>query len=321
MFKAPLAAVRSVLAARDFGAYLNWYVLRGGYAFAHDGKMAAGAPCEHGLDRLVPGTELDDLVARLPDEITLMSDDKSITLKAGRMRGTIQTLPSDSVSVPSPEGEWQKPPPTFVEALRLARPFIAEVAAQAYGTCACLRAGSVIATTNIALVEVTCPDLDPGATDLCLPSWAVDFILKAKDDLDGIMLLPDYAAFRWSSGLWMRTQLVAGAFPAAITTLLASVEPTQPLAISADWRGAYDLVAGCSEGLITAEPTRILGGRGHSKVEHDVDPIALGEPIHFNPKFLTAVVHIATHWNPAVYPKPIPFVGPDVRGLIVGRRA
>ena len=116
--KAAIARVRPALAAKDFGANLNWYTLKDGFIFAQDGKMVAAAPFAHGLNCMVPGAELDQLVNRLPDEIEIIDDtatSNTITLRGGRMRGTIQTqLCNTAPEIVQPDQAWATPPASLV---------------------------------------------------------------------------------------------------------------------------------------------------------------------------------------------------------------
>ena len=327
--RAAIDAIKSVRAARDLGIFADNYIAKDGTIYASDGRMAAAIACStlDGINRLIPGDELEKLISRLPDDVTLRLNDQSITIASGRMRGTITTRDPADMMMLMPDEEWRVPPPGLINAMKLARPFVADVAAQPFATCLFLRDGAVLATTNIALIQVECPGLAPDA-DRLLPAWAADFVLKASGaagdligPLSGLILNDRYAAFRWAGGLWLRTQLVTGAFPAAVGSLLAEVAPTQPLAITAPWRRAYAAVAAISEGVITIEPDRIVGGHRHSRVEHDVEPIDIGEAVRFDPKYLSPVVELAQARNPAAFPRPVSFVAPGVRGLIAGRRA
>jgi hypothetical protein len=315
-----VSKIRAALSARDVNnAHLNSYLFHENRIYATDTRITASVPYKHGLERLVPGAELEALLARLPPDFKLTSDDDSISLRAGRLHGTIRTLPPEIAHMALPGDEWSDPPATLVDALKRARPFVAENAAQPYSTCACLRTGCILATTNVALAEVECPGLQTDS-DILLPYWTVDFIIKAAGALKKIILQAHYAAFMWDDGLWLRTQLIIGAFPDLVKTLLGEQHET-PITISDDWRAAYRTVTELSENIITVQRDKIIGGKGHSRVEYEVDPIEMVEPVHFRPDFLLPVITLATAWNPGAYPKPVPFVGPGIRGLIVGRSA
>lgn len=322
--KDAIDAIKAVRAKRDLGIFASSYAFRNGELYVSDGRYAAGipAPLIVGLDRLVPGDEIERLIARLGAEPKMESDDKSVTFRSGRMHGRIETSdPSVVTAMVVEESAWGPAPPNLLSAMKLARPFVADQAAQAYATCLCLRAGCVLATTNVSLIEVACLGLTTDQ-DMLLSAWAADFVLGADGDLTGISFTANYAAFRWSTGLWMRTQLVSGAMPTTFDKVLASIPEHPPVKIDPAWRKACEAVLGISEGVITIEPTRIVGGHGRSRVEHETEPCGVTGAVRFNPAFLAAVLGCADRWDTDAYAagRPIGFRGPGVRGMIAGRR-
>ena len=317
-----LDAVRAARASRDFGIAANCYVWSGGRVYAQDGRIAASVPCPliESFEAVVPGDELDALIARLPDEISVSADgEKRVLIKAGRLRGSIEVRPVSDVTVLNPNHEWQDAPQGFVAAIRLARPFVSEVAAHAWATAICLRSDMILATNNISLIQVAVIGLAPEG-DILLPAQAADFIIKAKGELVKTILNQSYAAFLWNDGLTLMTKLIDGKFSDAVGHLLGAIETNQPVVLTAEWKKSYADVAALSENIISIERERISGGTEHSKVEY-ATMSELKEPVHLNPKYATPVIEAASAWNPMVFPKPIPFVGEGFKGLLVGRRA
>jgi hypothetical protein len=320
-----LAKIKSILVAHDFGQRYDYFLLKDERILVTDGRMSASTPYAHGVDRLVPGLELDLLVSRFEGAIEITEGTDLLTLKSGRLRGTIQTLESNSVQIPSHDGDWAHPPDGLMAAMRVARPFVTDVALtaqMAWGACLCLKPERVLATNTVSLVSVDVPGLlttdDEGAL---LPAWATDFVLGFGADPDGIMFTESYAAFRWPDGTQLLAQLVLGSFPPHAAKLLTNIAPDQPVPINESWRKAYLTVAEISEGIIAIEPGKITGGQGRGKVEHEVELPGLTGAIYFDPKVLTPAITQATHWAPGIYPDPVPFVAPGVRGLVMGRRA
>lgn len=316
--KEQLDRIKTVLATKDFGTHLNHYLFEPGWVLASDGRMVAAVPTGQDLTCLVPGPELEAVTGRLLEALAVSYADEKLQLKSGRLHGAIATLPVDSVQFFRPEHEWLVPPPAFVEALRLARPFIAETAVQPWALCACLHANAIVATNNISIVRVDCAGLDPDR-QILLPSWACDFILKHSEPLTGVMWNENYAAFKWESGLWFRTQLVIGQFPPQIAAILAAPErATTPIA--KEWLRTYESVAALSENNIRIEPEAIIGGHGKAEVRAEIET-PLTAPILFNPKFLSLVLAAADFWAPEIYPAPVPFRGAGFSGVVMGRKA
>lgn len=316
--KEALDRIKSVLATKDFGTHLNHYLFEPGWALASDGRMVAAIPTGENLNCLVPGPELEAVLKGFESDVAVTQEPDRLLLRAGRLRGSIATLPVDQVQFFRPEGAWLDPPEGFVEALKIARPFIAEMAVQPWALCACLRSGAVIATNNISIIQADCPALAT-ERDVLLPSWAVDFVIKANEPLTGVMWDANYAAFRWESGLWFRSQLVEGKFPEQIGNILAHPERAQT-SIEKDWRAVYRQVASLSENTIRIGPAELVGGHGKAEVRAEIET-AVPVEVNFNPKFLTPVLEAADFWAPEIYPAPVPFRGEGFSGVVVGRKA
>lgn len=316
--KEAVSAIKDALSSKDLGAFLNHYLISDGELVATDGKLTAGYQIDYSVSALVPGPEFESLVGSLEGTITITELDGAIELRAGPMRGTIKTLPPDTVAFPRPEGAFSLPPEGFVKALRAARNFIADQAVNMWGLCACLRTGAILASNNISLVEVECPGLVI-ERDILIPSPAVDFIIGAKAELTGYLTNASHAGFQWADGLWLRTQLVDDVFPANAANLLVNKQPT-PTPVSKEWKKGYSSVADISEAIIEIHQSKIVGGKGKAVVEYAIETLGLDKPTYFNPKFLDIVMSVAKSWDPQAYPKPVPFRGDGVYGIVVGRQ-
>jgi hypothetical protein len=323
--KAQIDRIKSVLATKDFGTRLNHYLFEPGWVLASDGRMVAAIPTGEDLNCLVPGPEIEAVVDRFEGDVAFShvgdhaaGEKGYLKLRSGLLSGSIETLPPDQVSFFRPDGEWLEPPDGLVEALKLVRPFIADQAVQAWALCACLRTGSVVATNNMSIITADCLALEVDG-DILVPSWAVDFVLKHAEALTGVMWNKNFAAFRWESGLWFRTQLIEGSFPPQIGTLIARPERATT-AIEKAWRAVYNDVATLSEGTVRIGPTEMIGGKGKAEVRAQI-ATAVEVEINFNPKFLSPVLAAADFWAPEIYPAPVPFRGNGFSGVVVGRKA
>lgn len=322
--KAELAKVRKALARQSLtdSSVLIHYLVRDRTITASDGKMTACAPFPYDGTFLVPGVDFERQVDKIPDLGSITVNDHNIIVKGPKSRGTISTMSTDFFDYHSKPGTtWNDVPPRFLEALALVRPFISDNAIHPWALATALGAEHLYATTNVSLIKVDCPMID-GSGQL-LPYWAIDYLLARKDELVGIQVYPNYAAFKWDDDSWLRTSLIDAEFPAMVNQLFQKyVEPEWE--ITDEWRAAYELVSGVSEGLIEVYADKLVGRQDQSVTEHDIPdtPLPDGhECSKWPPKFLDAVIDVATHWQPNMYPAPSIFAAPaqGVRGFIVGR--
>jgi hypothetical protein len=313
--KESIDKVRRALSRQGIVDRLTYYLVKDGFVCASDGRMTAGAPFPSNLTFLVPGGEFEKVVDHLQGnttELTLL--DGKLLLKSGRLRATIETLPLDQAFYPHPEGAWLPPPDGLVEALRRVRPFVSDNATRPWALCVSLRTGAIMATTNVALVEVACPALL--CDELLLPCWAVDFILFHPAKLTGVIFQQNNACFQWDDKSWMVSQLGEGKFPEVCSGMLDNGEdPTWE--IPQEWRDALIGISKLCSGEILCGAVSMVGKTEKSVVEYEVTSPA--EASKWEQRYLTTVVQAATHLALTSWPKPARFKGTGIRGVIAGR--
>lgn len=318
--QAAIAKVKGALSSQDVVPQLTYYLVKNGMIHASNGRMSVAAPFPFtGAEFLAPGVELEALVTRLPDlPPTIKLEDNKLRIRAGRLRGTIETLPASSVNYTPPPEDWRPVPPDMLESLRAIRPFVSDNAIHFWSLCVSMQADHMLASTNVSLARVECPGLH--GDDTLVPCWAIDYVLSRTEQLTHLQINESKTiAFKWEDGSWMKTQLVVGRFPDVAHNLIAAwQEPAWE--IPSEWRQAYRLVAEMSENLVVIHAAFIKGSQTHATVKHETNPAPVPEGGYsrYNPKFLNAVIDAATHWDPSTWPKPAYFSGPGIRGLIAG---
>ena len=315
--------VRSALSKQDLSPNLTHFLVHDGCIAASNGRMVAATPFPSAESFLVPGEEFVTLIERLDGDIKITLTDSRVSFSAGKMRGSLATLPLDLMYYQIPDKSlWLPAPTNFLVALKLVRPFISDNATRPWSLCASLQDGRILASNNIALVEAACPGLT--GSGALLPCWAVDYVLSHPSDLKAVQFHPTFACFMWQDSSWMRTSLVEDGFPGRAVEMLSNIT-TPDFAITSEWSSAYNKIAGLSEGRITITPEKIIGEREKDNgaqfvVEYDVPSASpAGGISYWNPKFLTPVIECATHWDIAAWPNAAGFVGEGIRGVISGR--
>jgi hypothetical protein len=222
------------------------------------------------------------------------------------------------------DAKWLSIPDGFIDTIRSLRAFIADNPAQQWASCIALDNGNMYSTNNICVAGAAC---DVGDVQALLPSYAVDFLLRRTEGLESWAWSENYVAFKWSTGAWVRSQLVIGHFPERAASLVREaydVQPTQE--ITDQFREAFADVAGLAEDTL-----RIYADRMESKFKKSVvvapcecETPSTSEGVEgvsiWGAAFLAPVISQATHWQPSMWPKPAPFRGDNVAGFIVGRK-
>lgn len=331
--------VSEALAAKDIGPAMTHYSVAGGLIRASNGKITAAYPWPDDAEFLVSGVEFEKVLARMEgDEPTVAVDAEAhtVTVRSGRFHATIGTLPIDTWAYPGvDDAKWLPIPENFVDVLRSLRAFISDNPAQAWAGCVALDHDNCYATNNIAVAGCAC---GVGDVDALLPAYAVDFLLRRVEGLESWAWSESYVAFKWSTGAWVRSQLVIGKFPERAASLVREAYDAQPSQeITEEFRAAFADVAGLAEDTICIFSDRMESKFKRSVVvapaECEVPPdseqfdnatqktkVVPGGISIWGAAFLAPVIAQATHWSPSLWPKPAPFRGENVAGFIVGRK-
>ena len=175
--------ISDALALKDIGPSMTHYRIQNGEICATNGRLTAAHPWPYPEEFLVSGIEFEKILARMEgDEPKLeIKQSDRITIRCGRVHGTIFTLPVDNWRYPGVEGaKWLPLPETLIDVLRTLRAFISDNPAQAWAGCVALEHGNAYATNNIAVAGLACP---VGSIEALLPSFSIDFIMKRLDNL------------------------------------------------------------------------------------------------------------------------------------------
>lgn len=315
--------LNDALAVKGIAREMTHYRVQDRTIRATDGRLTAGLPFDCDGNFLVPGRELAKLLSRMPNEPELTLADGTVTVRSGRFRGTITTLPPEQWDYPGVDASaWLPLPPDLPVLLRSLRPFVSDNAIQAWAMGVALEGGWCYATNNVVLAGAPCAGL--GDASVILPVWAIDFLLSRTDSLVEWMWAPTYVAFRWDNGAWMRSNLIDGIFherAAAMVRAAAGEAPT--MAVTDEFRAAFERVSGLAENLVTLYADHIEAGFGAALVREDVpcEVPAGGDKSLWAARFLTPVLEQATYWQPSLWPKPVPFKGERIVGYVAGRNA
>lgn len=313
--------IGDALSPKDIVTGQSFYKVTNQEIKATDGRLIAGHPWPDHTDFVVPGVEFEAVFKRMKEEPTIKATDKGITIRSGMFHGSINTLPLDKWNYPEvDDAVWQLIPPDLLSVLKALRPFISDNAMQKWATCVALENDWAYATNNVALAGSPCKGLGLMAL---LPVWAVDFVLSRPAGLDLWAWTPQYVAFKWDNGAWMRASLVIGQFPERAAGMIreaAATKPTQK--ITPEYRQAFADVAEMAEDTIIIYPDKMVSKfRQAEIVAHVKSRVPEEGQSIWGASFLLPAIMAADVWSPDVWPKPAPFKGPVVCGYVVGRRA
>lgn len=314
--------IGDALSPKDIVSGQSFYKVANQEIKATDGRLVAGHPWPDDTDFVVPGVEFEAIFKRMKVDPTITARDNGIMIRSGLFHGSINTLPLDKWNYPEvDDAVWRLIPGNLLPALKALRPFISDNAMQKWATCVALENDWAYATNNVALAGTPCKGLGPVMA--LLPVWAVDFVLSRTEGLDLWAWTPNYVAFKWENGAWMRALLVVGQFPERAAGMIreaANEKPTQK--ITPEYRQAFADVAEMAEDTIIIGVDRMTSKfRQAEIVAHVKSKVPPEGQSIWGASFLLPAIMAADVWSPDVWPKPAPFKGSVVCGYVVGRRA
>lgn len=311
------------LSGKDIELMMTHYLVKGGEIRATDGRIIASHPCQVDGEFLVPGEELQTILKRLKEEPKIKLEDGRVSLRCGRFHGSIQTLDIRENIWRFPEDhqpKWEPFPKALLPVWRDLRPFISPNAIHLWACGVTLAPGWAFASNNVVLAGAP---VEAAKINVIIPTWVIDFVLARAEHLTHWAVTNNYMAFRWSNGAWMRSTLIDGAFPElekAAMMIKSVPKPTQK--ISPEYREAVLRIAGLSENGVLIYANRVSGRTAYSEINESLKSEVPkdNEYSKWGAMYLEQVIEVATAWSPSNWPKPTPFIGERVRGMIAGMR-
>lgn len=326
--------VKNALSNRDYiGAYTHLH-LKGGRVYASDGALTASAPISEALEHVVPAEELDKALQIFGSDAEYIWSEDTLLVKKGRRKMTIRLLKPDQVSLLEPTVSKQMVPKDFKQCLKKIRPFLSDDASRPWALTAWLRpdAGGkhvCIATNNITVAEVSMEDSSrfESSIDIQIPNYAIDFLLNREQSVTHIGVENNKVSFWFEDDSQVTAQLFAVKMPEAVPNILSLLEKelagVSLFQLTDEWREAYKSIVMLSPEELTIGPEIMKAGRKQCILEIEINSHPPRDTTkaesHWNPKFLSPVVDLATYIDLGSYPKASGFFGPGVRGLIIGK--
>jgi hypothetical protein len=296
---------------------MGCYFVHDGVIYARNMALQAGAPFPALIteDFNVPASMLDSALDRIKSDVDLTYSAGVATVSSTRLKVAIECISDDPPALPVFPDEWQTVPPDMMAALKVALLFVSEDPGWNAGIR--LMGDRVTAINNRSGVDMVVPGMS--VPECILPPDCVVFILAQK--LPPVQYLGSDTSiiFKWANGAWLQAQYLTGAFPTTVDRILAIDNPEYPVEIADDWKAAYKDIAALSDGRVMIQSDQMAAETQGSKAEYKVETqIPEGLKTYWSVKGLDPVVEVATHWCPGTWPKPAPFKGPNLRGVVMG---
>lgn len=312
-----LRFVQGAVAKKDFIPAMTHFEIKDGEVRAYNGSLALCSPIPFDLECKPKAIPLVRAIGNCTETIQLsLTSAGRLRVQSGGFRAFIDCT-DDLTPHVGPEGEdVELDGEALLRAFTTLSPFIGDDASRPWSNGVLLQGASAFATNNVTLVEYWAGTQWPRTVNV--PRAAIKEALRIGEPPTRAQFAAASLTLHYENGRWLRTQLLEPAWPN--TGALLDV-PSTPQPLPDALFQALEAIAPFEDKL-----GRIYfrDGAVHTHAEEDLGavyevPGLVGGPI-FNRGMLLSLRGAATTIDFGPYPKPAPFFGNQLRGLIIGMR-
>jgi hypothetical protein len=315
-----LKLVRGAVSKKDMLPVLTHFYIYNGRIQGSNGRLCIDSECT-GLNipnLVVPADKFLRAVDACDGDPTLIIKDEKLTVKKGKFRVSIATLPESSYPVVSEfDGKAAEINGPIIPMLKKLAPFISTDASRPWSNTVLIWEGHAYATNNVILLRGEIPV----SSILVLPVYLVDEMVRIGEEplsikSNGHGVTVEYATFKlkgqrimdeWPSALVsLRQKMLRDDLPEALPNLYENVVKLKPFFPDEK----LPVVVFSEEGIGTRD------GVQSALLEIEGLPAGL-----YRFESLVATLEIATHIDFTMYPQSIPFRGAGIEGLLTCMRS
>lgn len=316
---AALEIVRGAVSTKDLLPVLTHLHIYAGRIQGANGRLNIDTPCGMlaRIEATVPADRFIKAVEMCNGTPSLKVTETKLVLSRGSFRAQLPL--ADHSSFPRAEvlpTGWKALEGGLLSVLRILRPFISTDAIRPWACTALLQADYGWATNNVSIIRTPLPRAWSGV--LMLPVFLIDELLRIDIEPEAWLQDVNHIMFRLPGGTWIRSQKFVGEWPDNAFGLIKEVENS----ISADklYAAVEAILPFCPDKnfpIIHTGPKGVSTTEGETYAE--VNDIVLPEAA-FNAAALAQVLQLAKEIDLTHYPKPCPFKGDNLEGVLVGCR-
>lgn len=314
--KNTLRFVRGSISTKDFVPVLQCFHFYNGRVQGQNGRIAIDSPFPDLGEFTVPAERFLKAVDACDGApVVTLTASGNLAVKKGTFRALLPLGEHTAFPLAVKSGTPLPIGGNLLPVLRKLRPFISDDASRPWSNGVLFRDGYAYATNNVVLIRAP---VAWDATDVILPVYAVDELLRIGQEPDAL-LLDERALTACLGDAWLRAQLLTGVWPDIAGRMAVLEHGVQvPTGIRAT---IEKVVPFCPDPKM---PEIVFSNDGISTAQGEHSATVTGMVLpdgRYRAEVLLDVLRVATHVNFVAYPAPIAFAGDGVEGIFVGLRA
>jgi DNA polymerase III sliding clamp (beta) subunit (PCNA family) len=313
-----LQFVKGAVAKKDFDPTLTHFLIRDGRVWGFNGTIGLSSPITCDLDIAPQGLPFLRALNACEGAVTLhLAKSGHLVVRSGSFRTNINCVAPEEHRALPPAGSFIELTGGLLDPLKKLEPFIGFDASRQWACGILFRGRSAYATNNIIFAEYWLGYEFP--LEVNIPTQAIRELIRINEEPLGLQVCEDRLTFYYSEGRWLMTKLSALEWP--------NLERVFELTEKANYADAPE---GLFDALDKVKPFTddmgqvIFNGKCLSTTGDETgtsyDLASAPEQGKFNCDQLAALRNVARQLDFGQYPKPVPFRGERIRGVIAGLR-
>lgn len=317
-----LRFVASAVAKKDYIASLTHFKIKDGRVLGFNGNLALNSDINVDLDVCPNAVKFMAAIRACESTIALnMTPAGKLAVKSGTFKSFVDCLTDDMFDDFQPQGVEVELGPNFLDGLKALQPAMGIDASRPWAMGIKLQKQSMYATNNVMLAEYWHGSDIP--LDTVIPANAVNELLRIDENPTKVQVSENTISFWFGEKRWLRTTVVEpGPWPTdRLDALLGNAGDQVEFS-----EGFFDAIAKLKP-FLNEQGSIYLGSDCAMTSQHEgegtiIEVPATGMPAlqAYNHNQLTLLGQIAQTIDWSTYPKPCPFAGNRLRGVIVGQR-
>lgn len=312
-----LKFVKGAVSKKDLVPALTHFLIRDGRITGYNGKISITSPIALDVDCCPKADKLVKAIEQCSDTVQMqLTPTGKLSVRSGKFKALVECVPEDMFPAVRPEGVTVVTDGNLLPALKALYGFTSEDASRPWAAGVLLDGVSAYATNNVIMAECWLGYHFPFRVNI--PRYAVKEIIRINEEPTHIQLTSTSATFHYSDERWLRTQLVSNEWPD--TESLFSRIPQMPGMVPEVPEGLFEALDALAPFTDEASRVFFLNGRIATAQEEGTEFEVAGLPDYgaYNHKMFCLLEGIATRMGFEVWPAPVPWFGPSMRGLFMG---
>lgn len=312
-----LKFVQGAVSKKDFTPAMSHFNIHDGNIIAYNGIFSISAPINCNINCNPDAESLIKAISKCEKTTQLtITPTGRLSIKSGAFKALINCHP-ELLPDFKPEGNYVEIDGELLyNALNLLYPFSGEDASRPWSNGILIRGQSAFATNNIILIEKWLRTGFP--FEINIPKLAIREILRVKEFPQAVQITENSVTFHYDEGKWIKTQQIDAKWPEVSGLLAINADYTE---IDENLFIALDHIKDFSDKLKT-----FYFVENHvttCKVEDEGASYELPSSPNlggYSIEMVYKLKNVAKYIDWSRYPKPCPFIGDELRGILVGIR-